>query len=67
MACSCCGGRIRRLAAQYPNKNVPAFTGETIAERKAALAAAMKYSVVIEEVDSKYTDKLEDLSTIHTE
>lgn len=67
MACSCCGGRIRRLAAQYPNKNVPAFTGETIAERKAALANAMRFSVVIEEPESKYTEKVEDLSNIHTE
>lgn len=39
---------------------------ETIEERKKRLKALQAFSVVVEETDSEYTEKVDDLSTIHT-
>lgn len=68
MACSSCGAHIRRLAKQYPYKNVkpkPSTPRET-KEIKAKLKTLEKYSVVVEEIDTKYTLQIDDLSIIHT-
>lgn len=68
MACSSCGGRIRRLAKQYPYMDAKpvSVSKETIEERKKRLKALQAFSVVVEETDSEYTEKVDDLSTIHT-
>lgn len=66
MACSSCGGRIRRLAKQYPYTDAKPVSKETIEERKKRLAALKAFSIVVEEPDSKYTEQMDDLSTIHT-
>lgn len=66
MGCSSCGSRVRKLATQYLPKDVTPISKELIAEKKNRLALALKYSVVVEEVDSKYTEKIEDDSIIHT-
>lgn len=66
MACSSCGARIRKLAKQYPSKNVtPVSLSSSEKETKARLKAKAMFSVAVEE-KSKYTETIEDLSTIHT-
>jgi hypothetical protein len=66
MGCSSCGGRIRRLARQYQYTDVEPVSKETIEERKRRLEALQAFTIVVEEVDSEYTEQIEDLSTIHT-
>lgn len=68
MACSSCGARIRRLAQQYPYKSVVPTqrSSEELKKVKARLKELANTSIVIEEVDSKYTQKIDDLSVIHT-
>ena len=66
MACSSCGGRIRRLAKQYQYTDAKPVSKETIEERKKRLAALKAFSIVVEEPDSEYTEQVDDLSTIHT-
>ena len=69
MACSSCGARIRRLAKQYPTMDVkPSVTmsASEIKEAKQRLKNLALYSVPIEEPNTKYTEKTDDLSTIHT-
>ena len=67
MGCSSCGARIRSLAKQYQYKNVtPTQKPSQIKEVKARLKALANYSIVVEEINTKYTVKTDDLSTIHT-
>lgn len=70
MACSSCGARIRRLAKQYPTMDVkPTVTKKSaseIKEVKQRLKNLALYSVPVEETNTKYTVKTDDLSTIHT-
>lgn len=65
MACSSCGARIRRLAKQYPYKDVKPVSLPSKQTVKASKKEGAKYSVVAEE-QSEYTTTVEDLSTIHT-
>lgn len=69
MGCPTCGARIRRLAKQYPTKDVkPAVTrsASEVKEVKQRLKTLALYSVPVEETNTKYTVQTDDLSTIHT-
>ena len=61
MACSSCGARIRRLAKQYPYKDVKPVSLPKPSESK----EGAKYTTVLEE-NSEFTVLTDDLSTIHT-
>lgn len=68
MACSCCGGKIRRLAQQYQYMSAKStLPKETPAEKKARLQAALNFSTIVEETESKHMEQIEDDSVIHTE
>ena len=65
MACSSCGARIRRLAKQYPYKDVKPVSLPNKREVAAPKKEGAKYMVVAEE-NNDYTVTNDDLSTIHT-
>ena len=65
MACSSCGARIRRLAKQYPYKDVKPVSLPNKVKVSAPKKEGAKYMVVAEE-NNDYTITTEDLSTIHT-
>lgn len=65
MACSSCGARIRRLAKQYPYKDVKPVSLPKPSESKAVLKEGAKYTTVLEE-NSQFTVLTDDVSTIHT-
>jgi hypothetical protein len=70
LACSSCGAHIRRLARQYPYKSAkpqPIPTKKETKQLKDKLHALQKYSTPVEEIDTKFTLQIDDLSVIHTE
>ena len=65
MACSSCGARIRKLAKQYPYKDVKPVSLPKKAKVTSPKKEGAKYMTVAEE-NTDYTITIEDLSTIHT-